>query len=194
MSLWRILDRGLSSPAAQRRSDRFLNRCGLYLARRHQEFQAPASARLHPEARVHPRRGRIVLGERCVIAPGAVVQGNVQFGDDCSVQAYAIVVGYGTPGDPAGAIRIGDGVRIAPHAMLIAANHRFDPGTPIHRQGMDWAPITVGDDVWIAGRVTVTAGVRIGAGSVLAAGAVVTRDVPPGSVAAGVPAQVIRRR
>ena len=58
----------------------------------------------------------------------------------------------------------------------------------------DICAIVIEDDVWVAARVNITAGVTIGKGSVLAAGAVVTRDVPPYSVVAGVPARVIARR
>ncbi|MEX2606844.1 MAG: hypothetical protein WD708_05820 [Kiritimatiellia bacterium] len=55
-------------------------------------------------------------------------------------------------------------------------------------------PIFIEDDVWIAGKVVITAGERVGTGSVIAAGAVVTRDVPPWSIVAGIPAKVIRNR
>jgi acetyltransferase-like isoleucine patch superfamily enzyme len=79
--------------------------------------------------------------------------------------------------------------------MMIAANHVFsDPDRPIHSQGLDHAPITIEDDVWIGGRVNVVAGVTVGRGSVIGAGAVVTKDVPPYSVAVGVPARVIKSR
>jgi acetyltransferase-like isoleucine patch superfamily enzyme len=50
------------------------------------------------------------------------------------------------------------------------------------------------DDVWVAGRATITAGVRIGTGSVIAAGSVVTGDVPPWSVVGGIPARIIKSR
>ncbi len=90
---------------------------------------------------------------------------------------------------------IGDDVRIAPHAMIIAANHVFDDSDrPISAQGLRSAPIVIEDDVWIGGRVSIMAGVTIGRGSVLAAGAVVTKDVPPGVVVGGVPARTIKQR
>ena len=180
MSLWSWLDRGASQPSRATPPSRLVAWAGLATARRHDGVTAPRSCLLHPDARIHPRDGRIVLGERCLIAPGAVVQGHVTVGDDCSVQAYAVVVGY-----PGGAVRLGNGVRVAPHAMLIGANHVFaDPDRPIHQQGLDAAPITVGDDVWIARRATVVAGVTVGAGSVLAAGAVVTLCAPGGATLA----------
>ncbi len=130
-----------------------------------------------------------------MIAIGVLLQGNVTIGRNCSIQAYSNIVGYGTPDSPGGLIAIGNDVRIASHAILIAGNHRFaDPDKPIRMQGVEFAPITIEDDVWIAGRVNITAGVTIGRGSVIGGGSVVTKDIPPYSVAVGVPARVIRRR
>jgi acetyltransferase-like isoleucine patch superfamily enzyme len=79
--------------------------------------------------------------------------------------------------------------------MMIAGNHVFsDPDKPIHGQGLVHSPIVIEDDVWVAGRVNIMAGVHIGKGSVIGAGSVVTHDVPSGAVAVGVPAKVVRRR
>ncbi|HEV7301560.1 MAG TPA: acyltransferase [Tepidisphaeraceae bacterium] len=192
--LFRILDGGLSTPARRTLGQRLTLGLGRWLALRHAHVQVPPSCMVHPEARIHPRTGTIRLGERCSIAAGAVVQGNVELGDDCSIQTGTILVGYGTRDDRAGLIRIGNGVRIAPMVMMIASNHRFDGDRPIRQQGMQHAPITIGDDVWIAGRVNVMAGVTIGRGCVVGAGAVVTKDIPPNSIAVGVPARVIASR
>ena len=105
------------------------------------------------------------------------------------------MVGYGDPGDTEGLIKIGNNVRIAPNVMIISANHVFDnTDIPICEQGMDVKPITIEDDVWVAGRVNIMAGVTIGKGSVIGAGSVVTKDIPPYSVAVGVPAKVIKTR
>lgn len=194
--MWNIPDGGLSMPSRSTVGQRLTARWGRFLASRHRSVAVARSSLIHPEARIHPRSGRIEIGERCVIAPGAIVQGNVSFNDDCSVQAYSVLVGYGTANQPSGRITLGRGVRIAPHVMMIAANHVFDdPEQPIHSQGLRHGPITVEDDVWVGGRVTITAGVTIGRGTVIGAGAVVTRDIPPYSVALGVPARVaaIRR-
>jgi acetyltransferase-like isoleucine patch superfamily enzyme len=112
-------------------------------------------------------------------------------GADCSIQCYAVLVGYGEDGE----IRLGTGVRIAPHVTMIAGDHIFkDNDRPIREQGLRRKPITIEDDVWIAGRVTIVAGVTIGRGSVIGAGAVVTGDIAPGSIAVGIPAKVIRVR
>ncbi|MFC7624938.1 acyltransferase [Microlunatus sp. GCM10028923] len=190
MSLWSWLDGGLSQPGRAGLGQRLVSRVGLFKARRHARVHAPEDCLLHPDALIHPRGDVISFGASCVVSPGAIVQGRVTFGDHCSIQSYAVVVGY-----PGAGIMIGNDVRIAPHAMLIGADHVFaDPGVPIRTQGLRPGPIVIEDDVWVAGRVMITAGVRVGTGSVIAAGAVVTRDVPPMSVVAGVPARVIKSR
>ena len=95
----------------------------------------------------------------------------------------------------AGEITIGNGVRIAPQVLVFAGDHAFDNvDIPIYKQGVVAAPITIEDDVWISGKVMITKGVCIGHGSVIGAGAVVTKDIPPWSVAVGVPARVIKTR
>ena len=73
-------------------------------------------------------------------------------------------------------------------------DHAFtDPGRPARRQDIaNAAPVMIGDGAWLGHNVTVTAGVSIGRGAVIAAGAVMTRDVPPYSLAVGVPARVAR--
>lgn len=193
--LWSLLDRGLSVSRRNSRAMRILLWCGRRLALRHQHVSIPASCCIHPEARIHPREGAIQFGEKCQIAPGAIIQGNVTFGNECSVQTGSILVGYGDREKPDGRITIGNGVRIAPLVMIIAANHNFaDPDKPIHKQGLSHEEIVIEDDVWIGGRVSITAGVTIGRGAVVAAGAVVTRDVPAGTIVAGIPAKVIRNR
>ncbi len=196
MSVWNFLDGGCSAPEKPKGlRERLLYWLGRKLALRHKHVVLPESCLIHPGAKLNPRNGKIVFGENCVVAEGAIIQGNVSFGDNCSVQAYTILVGYGTIDKPDGQIAIGSGVRIASHGMMIAGNHVFeDPDKPIHGQGLVYEPITIGDDVWVGGRVNITAGVSIGKGSVIGGGSVVTRDIPPASIAVGVPAKVIRKR
>lgn len=191
MSLDVFMDDGASMPEARTWRQRLWLRWGRYLAGRHAGVTLDPTCRVHPAARINPRGGRLAIGARSTVAAGAVVQGQVRIGADSSVQTGSILVAYGE----AGAISIGDGVRIAPQVMLIAANHVFaSTETPIHRQGLEPAPIVIEDDVWLAGKVMVTAGVRIGRGCVVGAGAVVTKDLPPWSVAVGVPARAVRSR
>lgn len=195
MSLWTWLNGGFSMPVGRTWGQRLSLWVGRVLATRHRYVSVHPTARLSPQAYIHPRSGAIAIGSRTTVALGAIVQGNVILGNDASVQAYSVLVGYGSQDTPTGQIRIGNGVRIAPHVMMIAANHVFsDPHCPIHDQGLDHAPITIEDDVWIGGRVNVVAGVTIGRGSVIGAGTVVTKDIQPYSVAVGVPARVIQSR
>ena len=88
-----------------------------------------------------------------------------------------------------GGIWIGDRALIGHGAILATINHGTDPE---HRGDMIPGPIHIGSDVWLGARVTVVPGVTIGDGAIVGAGSVVTKDVPPRTVVAGVPARVIR--
>ena len=95
----------------------------------------------------------------------------------------------------AGGIEIGDDTLIGPGCTIWSVNHRFqDVDVPIRLQGYDARQITIGADCWIAAHAIILPGVRIGAGSVVAAGAVVNRSCEPGSVLAGVPATNVGTR
>jgi len=87
-------------------------------------------------------------------------------------------------------IDIGDDVMIGPNVSLITSSHPIEPSR--RRDGVAAAPIIVGKNVWIAAGVTVIGGVTIGDNSVIAAGSVVTKDVPADTLVAGNPARVIR--
>ena len=84
---------------------------------------------------------------------------------------------------------------MGPRVNLLAENHRFaDLGRPIKLQGVERSFITIEDDCWIGAGSTILAGVTVAHDSVVAAGSVVTKDVPPLSIVGGVPAEVIRTR
>jgi acetyltransferase-like isoleucine patch superfamily enzyme len=88
-------------------------------------------------------------------------------------------------------VRIGNNVWIAPNVGIYAAGHPLDMEDRI--AGWEYAhPVTIGDNVWIGGSVSIIGGVTIGENSVVAAGSVVVRDVPPNTLVAGNPARVIR--
>lgn len=88
-------------------------------------------------------------------------------------------------------IRIGADCQIGPHVQLLTPTHPVEPQP--RRDKLEAArPITIEDNVWLGGGVVVCPGVTIGENSVVGAGAVVTRDVPPNSVAVGNPARVVR--
>ena len=88
-----------------------------------------------------------------------------------------------------GGIVIEEGALIGHNVVLATLNHDLDPAK---RQQLHPAPIHIGKRVWIGANATVTQGVSIGDNSVVAAGAVVNRDVPPNTIVGGVPAKVIR--
>jgi len=92
-----------------------------------------------------------------------------------------------------GPVTIGNDVMLAQHIVLSGLNHTYtDISKPISHQKHTTAVITVEDEVWIGANAVVVAGVRIGRHSVIAAGSVVTRDVPPYSIVAGNPAKIIK--
>lgn len=94
-----------------------------------------------------------------------------------------------------GTIRIGKSCLIGPNSVMRTANHRFDRvDIAIRRQGHESGDIEIGEDCWIGANVVLVGGIHIGAGSVIAAGAVVVDSVPAGALAGGVPAKVIRMR
>ena len=195
MSFTDWLDDGASMVSDATLRARLSARIGRRRANRRRGVDIHKTCLVSPRARINARGARLTVGAHSQIAPYAFVQGNVEIGARSSVQAYTIIVGYGNESDPVGKVTIGNDVRIASHCMILGANHRFDDTTrPIGKQGLIRKDITIEDDVWIAGRVNIVAGVRIGRGSVIAAGAVVTHDVPPYSVVAGVPARVIKKR
>ena len=82
------------------------------------------------------------------------------------------------------------------NVTVITHNHAFDrTDIPMMEQGFEEErPVVIGNDVWIGDRVIILPGVHVGDGSILAAGAVVTKDVPPYSIVGGVPAKLIRMR
>ncbi len=94
-----------------------------------------------------------------------------------------------------GNVKIGKDCLIAAHSGIIANNHIFsDPDEAIVNQGVTCQGIVIEDNCWLGYGVKVLDGVTIGEGSVIGAGAVVTKDIPPYSVAVGVPAKVVRSR
>lgn len=126
------------------------------------------------------------LGERTTFTPPLHVDYgyHVDTGTDCFFN-------FGTTLLDEAPICFGNHVFVGPDCGFYTAIHPLDAAR--RNRGLERArPITVEDDVWIGGHVTVLPGVRIGRGSVIGAGSVVTRDVPPGVVAAGNPCRVLR--
>ena len=152
--------------------------------------QVGPGARVRGWPVVENEGGTIRLGKNfCVFSYLAKVQlyagpgGTLEVGDDTFVNNGTIL-------SASTHIRLGDRVNIAPHCVLIDNDFH---GTADRSAPPKMAPIVLEDDVWLGTRVTVLKGVTIGRGSVIASGSVVTKDIPPGVLAGGVPARVLKR-
>lgn len=121
------------------------------------------------------------------------IEHNALFSPKVSLGDYS---GIGVNAKIYGACVIGTHVMMGEDCTIITRNHKFDrTDIPMMEQGFEEEkPVHIGNDVWIGDRVTIMPGVHIGDGCVIGAGAVVTRDIPPYSIAAGVPAKVLRSR
>jgi acetyltransferase-like isoleucine patch superfamily enzyme len=153
---------------------------------------------IHPSTYVSRRSvirttggGSITIGADCEIHDFAMIMtygGHITIGDRCSVNPFTIVYGHG-------GTRIGTGVRIAAHTVIIPANHRIGTDEkPVHESGVDAKGIEIGDHVWIGSGCRILDGVTIGRHTAVGAGSVVTRSLPERSTAVGVPARVIGTR
>ncbi len=115
------------------------------------------------------------------------IQG-LSLGDNVSIGKDVIITTAGT-------VTIGHNVMIGHGTKIISANHVIPPGRGrIRFAGHKNEPVVIEDDVWIGAQAVILPGVRIGEGAVVAAGAVVTKDVPPFTVVGGVPARILRYR
>ncbi|GAB4376974.1 MAG: hypothetical protein Kow00121_25190 [Elainellaceae cyanobacterium] len=134
---------------------------------------------------------QIVLHDSVVIDRGTYLQ---PIGGCIEVKEHSYIGPYFCAAGPAD-IKIGKNCMIAAHSSMYANNHIFDdPDIPINQQGVTCKGITIEDDCWLGTGVRVLDGVTIGKGSIVGAGAVVTKSIPPYSVAVGVPARVISSR
>ncbi len=116
--------------------------------------------------------------------------GSIELGSDVAINSNTQI---GAADD--GKIVIEDNVIIGPNVVLRASDHNFkSTDLPIRDQGHTGGEIFIEKDVWICANVVVTKDVRIGAHSVIGAGSVVTSDVEPYSIVAGVPAKLLRKR
>jgi len=114
--------------------------------------------------------------------------GYIEIGDYCNINPFAILYGHG-------GLKIGNNVLIAAHTVIIPANHTFnDKNQLIRSQGDTKKGIIIEDDVWIGSGCQILDGITIGKGAIIGAGSVVTKDVEPYSVVAGVPSKLIKRR
>lgn len=112
---------------------------------------------------------------------------SVRLGDYSGIGRHAYI---------AAGVTIGDYVMMAPEVVILTQNHEFaDPTVPMARQGArPVQPVVIEDDVWLGQRAMILPGVTVGRGSIVGAGAVVAKSIPPYSIAVGNPARIIRSR
>ncbi len=137
------------------------------------------------------RRGVIELGERTRLQNGVLLHpygGRIALGRDVFIGPGTVIYGHGS-------VEIGDESLVSMHCRILSSNHTVPPaGISIRSQPDLLLPTKIGRDVWLGAAVTVLGGVTIGDGCVVGAGSVVTRDLPPGAIAWGAPAEVRRFR
>ena len=143
---------------------------------------------IHRSARMDTPPYRIFsLGDYSVIESFACINnavGDVMIGSHTRIGLHNTIIGP---------VVIGSHVNLAQGITVTALNHNFDDTQKrIDEQGVSTIPVTIEDDVWIGANAVILPGVTIGNHCVVAAGAVVTKDVPPHSLVAGVPAKVIK--
>lgn len=135
-----------------------------------------------------PPYRRFWLGRRSVIESYCCINnavGDVTIGDYTRIGIHCTVIGP---------VCIGHHVNLAQGITVTALNHNFaDTNRRIDEQGISTRPVVIGDDVWIGANAVILPGVTIGRHVVVAAGAVVTKDVPDNCVVAGIPAKVVKK-
>jgi acetyltransferase-like isoleucine patch superfamily enzyme len=135
-----------------------------------------------------PPYRRFVLGRHSVVESFSCINnavGDVVIGDHTRIGLHNTIIGP---------VTIGSHVNLAQGITVTALNHNFvDLSLRIDQQGVSTQPVTISDDVWIGAHAVVLPGVSIGRHCVVAAGAVVTKDVPDNSVVGGIPAKIIKK-
>ena len=124
------------------------------------------------------KRPRVKSGAE--ISPNATMGNYSELGTRCMVQAN---------------VHIGDHVIMGPDVKIYSRNHKFDRlDIPIQDQGKNYYETYIGDDVWLGANSIITAGVKVGNHVVIAAGSVVTKNIPEYAIVGGIPAKIIKYR
>lgn len=132
------------------------------------------------------------IGHDVRLAPNtSLINGaRISIGDRAHIGAHCSL----WAGNNTGKVVIGADALFGPEVFITASNYRFDRPGPVYDQPTQEADVVIGRDVWLGARVMVMAGVTIGDGCIVGAGAIVTRDLPPYSIAVGSPAKVVGTR
>jgi len=150
----------------------------------------PVSTQFDGPVHSHPGT-RLDLGEHCRIGRDVFFEsrdrGRITLGSHVRLNAGCTLVSYS-------ALSIGDDTLVGEYVSIRDADHGSEPGTLIREQPHRTSPIRIGRDVWIARGTVILKGVTIGDGAIIGANSVVSRDIPPNTIAVGAPARVIRTR
>lgn len=154
-------------------------------------WKKPINVRVRPLSQfISPRDieflGKASLGKQAFFSADG---GSIEIGENfsCNVNCH-INASVG------GKIKISKNVLVGPNVVMRTANHNFNqPGQPINQQGHNFKDIQIGENVWISANCVILSGVKIGKGAIVAAGAVVNKDVAKGTIVAGVPAREIKK-
>jgi len=144
---------------------------------------------IHSSVRMDtPPYRKFSLGDYSVIESFACINnavGDIIIGNYTRIGLHNTIIGP---------VTIGHHVNLAQGITVTALNHKFkNPDIRIDEQGVSTKPVVIGNDIWVGANAVILPGVTIGDHSVIAAGAIVTKDVPPHSLVAGVPAKVIKQ-
>jgi len=153
-------------------------------------FQLPRYRTLNALKSLYLRVFGARIGRRVVYYPGIwVFTGrNLVLGDDVDLATGVLVT-------TDGGVTIGDRTLVGYGTQILSRNHRIPPlPEPIFTSGHKSGPVVIGADVWIGAGCIILPGARIGDNAVVAAGSVVTKDVPAGAIVGGVPATIIKMR
>lgn len=131
-----------------------------------------------------------IARDSILICTGVIAQRGkgITIGSGTGINARAYLAGQG-------GIIIGKDVIFGPDVKIFSENHNYsDPLLSIKAQGVTRKGVTIGDNCWLGAGVTILDGVNLGQGCVIAAGSIVSRSIPENSIAAGVPAKIIKNR
>lgn len=157
------------------------------------ELTLPESTVIEPLVVIYGgKSARLVIGARNIFYPGCVIridQGHMITGEDVSFGPGCMIY------EPRGGLVIGNHCMIGGGTLISGVNHgHTQQGIPMRFQPANILPVTLEDDVWIGMGVKLLPGVKIGRGSIIGAGSVVTNDIPPDSIAIGIPCRVTKQR